>query len=85
MKKLMAWVRGAARTTKRNIRKAVPALVAGGALLVSTGAAHAQSTGSDPSSIVSSAGSLLTSIYPITLGAVSFGILIGLVKLVRRK
>lgn len=41
--------------------------------------------GPDVSGIVTSAGALLTSIYPIVLAAVSFGILISLVKMVRRK
>jgi len=59
------------------------AMVAAG-LALTTGA-HASGGGSDPSSIVTSASTLLTSIYPIVLGAVSFGILISLVKMVRRK
>ncbi len=44
--------------------------------------------GTDPvdvASIVTSAGALLTTIYPIVIGAVSFGILVSLVKMVKRK
>lgn len=39
----------------------------------------------DVPGIVTAAGGLLTSIYPIVIGAVSFGILVSLVKMVRRK
>ena len=56
------------------------------AVLVAVGSTSVQAA--DPTSvegIVSSAGSLFDSIKPITIGVVAFGILIGLVKLVRRK
>ena len=50
------------------------------------GSSFAADAGSvDPGSIVTSAGALLTTIYPIVIGAVGFGILISLVKLVSRK
>lgn len=39
----------------------------------------------DVAGIVTSASTLLTSIYPIVIGAVGFGILVSLVKMVRRK
>ena len=51
--------------------------------LLSAPMAHA--TDPDVAGVVTDAGALLTSIYPIVLGAVSFGILISLVKMVRRK
>lgn len=54
--------------------------------VVSSPLAQAQTApAGDVTTIVTSAGGLLTSIYPIVLGAVSFGILISLVKMVRRK
>ena len=39
----------------------------------------------DVSGIATSAGTLLGVIYPIVIGAVSFGILVSLVKLVKRR
>ena len=41
-------------------------------------------TDPDVTTIVTSAGGLLTSIYPIVIGAVSFGVLVSLVKLIKR-
>lgn len=68
-------------TKLKKLRNA--AFVAMGTVLTAPGA-FAQTT-PDVDGIVESAGSLLTSIYPIVIGAVSFGILISLVKMVRRK
>jgi len=53
------------------------------ALVVTSASAHAQEA--DVAGIVTDASSLLTSIYPIVIGAVAFGILVSLVKMVRRK
>lgn len=55
-----------------------------GTVVLATGASSFATDPTDAAGIVTSAGSLLTSIYPIVIGAVSFGILISLVKMVRR-
>lgn len=54
------------------------------ALAASSAGAFAEEAGT-VNDIVTDAGGLLTSIYPIVLGAVGFGILIKLVKMVGRK
>lgn len=56
--------------------------LATGAVLASGAGAFA--TDPDVAGIVTASSGLLSSIYPIVIGAVSFGILISLVKMVRR-
>lgn len=53
------------------------------ALALAGGSAFA--TDPDVAGIATAGGALLTAIYPIVLGAVSFGILISIVKMVKRK
>ena len=59
---------------------ALPLIATGGVALAEEGGSSATVDG-----IVTSAGSLLTSIYPIVIGAVGFGILVSLVKVLKKK
>lgn len=42
-------------------------------------------TAADPTTVVTAAGALLDTIYPIVIGAVSFGVLIAIVKMVKKR
>lgn len=65
------------------LKKAYPALLVAVGFALSTPGAFA--AGETVEGIVTSAGSLIDSVKPIVIGAVAFGILISLVKMVRRK
>lgn len=69
-----------------NFKKILPYAMPVVALALMTAGAHADTnTISDVQGITDDASTLLNAVYPIVIGAVTFGILISLIKMVKRK
>ena len=66
---------------RRNAGKVMAGVALVGSLV---GSAHAEDP-TDAAGIVTAASGLLTAVYPVVIGAVCFGILVSLVKLLKKR